>query len=414
MPGFDITSYSVAHIAAQARTKQLAIKDAHDRLHIAVTERLEEMADVSGEAITAKFKEDLSSWLGTVQGVNATFAPREMASEVGYPIKFNKTAVQLEIVKNWVDSRDDLISDLNGYVLHNGLSNDVPAGELPMLQAPNGNAYWGNENSSMSTVLLYSAAHSLEARVDSQKLAGAATFYPFFNADYKIEGIVSNPFVSENGMPLFGEFQFGGHRYFSNEHPGRGQFLFSPEDASSAVAKATGLTEKQVVGVWTGAFKEAYQSSGHEYGYRAVTSSDGEGFDFDKIEPGDILLRGGMVSIVADATDPNNLQLLEFNRDIELATANKMLGGGIRHFNLNEFNSTGTHVYVLRSAQAPLGEGSSLADFIARIDAAYYEGGYAESGVDVPGDCSIFFDAPAAQQQEVDVAGAADAAADDA
>lgn len=313
------------------------------------------------------------------------------------------------MVKTWADSRgDDIISDLQNNVLYNALGNAVLPGELPTLAASGETSYWGNENSSVSTVLLYSAAHSLQIAPEKNQLVGAATFYPFVNANYQIGEIEGNPFFSQEGALLFGEFQFSGHRVFAKEyldwasdifeiqgwegakHPnGFGQFLFSPEDSVSSVAKATQLSQEHVATIWTGSLKEAYKTPGHEYGYHAITSSvDGEFLDFDKIEQGDIFMRGSMVSIVLDATNPEAIQFLEFNRDIDTQEGNKMLGGGIRTCSLTAFADK--DIYVMRSSQEPIGEGVDLVDLIGRIDKAYHAGGYAESPFDVQGDCSVF------------------------
>jgi hypothetical protein len=386
----EITSYSAAHMVAQARAKQLAIKSTQDRLQELISKAFEDSQDQSGAGFVAEFSGKLSSWLGAVQGISTMFAQEEVGN-MGYPIRFNKTAVQLNMVKTWVESRgDEIVSDLQNYVLHNGFGNAVLPGELPILAAPSSSAYWGNENSSVSTMLLYSAAHSLQVAQEKNQLVGAATFYPFLNGNYQIEEIEINPFFSTDGALLFGDYQFGGHRYFSKEHPGIGQFLFAPEDCSSAMAKATGLAEEQLIGVYTGSLKDAYKTPGHEYGYQPITSSvEGEVVDFDKIEAGDILLVGSHTAIIADKDNQGNITTFEFNRDID-REQNKMLGGGINSRNLLEDIQAGKEVYVMRRSQAVLGESVPLEDLIGRIDDAYHAGGYAGSPVDVQGDCSVF------------------------
>ncbi len=99
-------------------------------------------------------------------------------------------------------------------------------------------------------------------------------------------------------------------------------------------------------------------------------------------------MRGSMVSIVLDATDPNAIQFLEFNRDLDTQEGNKMLGGGIRTCSLADFADK--EVYAMRSSQEPLGESVDLADLIGRIDEAYHAGGYADSPFDIQGDCGVF------------------------
>jgi hypothetical protein len=73
------------------------------------------------------------------------------------------------------------------------------------LQAPSDSAFWRNENPSVSSVLLYSIASTLEISIKPDGLMGAATFYPFFKQGYTINGIENNPFVFENGAILFGD-----------------------------------------------------------------------------------------------------------------------------------------------------------------------------------------------------------------
>ena len=200
------------------------------------------------------------------------------------------------------------------------------------MQAPNNSAFWGNENPSVSSVLLYSITSTLEVSINPEDMMGADTFYPFFKQGPTISGIESNPFVFKNGLVLFGDYQFGGHRYFSNEYPNLGQRLFSPEDCSSAVGKANHLTERQIVGINTTALRAAYTDPANEYGYKAVTSSfSGEQLHYELIEPGDTYVRGGHTAIISGKDNLGNIQTLEFNRDIDIAT-DKRLGG--EHINI--------------------------------------------------------------------------------
>lgn len=260
-----IKSIPDAHMSEQIRTKQLATKSTQEKLNTAIIKKLQEIQDISGEALTKQIAENLSGWLELVKGVNGLFSPKEELENVGYPIKFNKTALQLEMALKWVAQRDlDIINDLEHSVLYNSLSNVNGIDQLPALQAPSDSAFWGNENPSVSSVLLYSIASTLEISIKPDGLMGAATFYPFFKQGYTINGIENNPFVFENGAILFGDYQFGGHRYFSNEYPNLGQRLFSPEDCSSAVGKANHLTERQIVGINTGALRAAYTDPTNE------------------------------------------------------------------------------------------------------------------------------------------------------
>lgn len=384
-----ITSIPAAHMSTQIRAKQLATKSTQEKLNAAIIKKLQEMQDISGEALTKQIAENLSGWLELVKGVNVLFSPKEELENVGYPIKFNKTALQLEMALKWVAQRDlDIINDLENSVLYNSLSNVNGIDKLPALQAPSDSAFWGNENPSVSSVLLYSIASTLEISIKPDGLMGAATFYPFFKQGYTINGIENNPFVFENGAILFGDYQFGGHRYFSNEYPNLGQRLFSPEDCSSAVGKANHLTERQIVGINTGALRAAYTDPTNEYGYRAITSSSsGEQLNYELIEPGDTYVRGGHTAIVAEKDNLGNIHSLEFNRDIDVAVS-KRLGGGTYLHSLPDL-PVEPPVYILRSGIPLLKETCLLTDLLGRIDEAYNKF-YQDNPVDIAGDCDIF------------------------
>ena len=384
-----ITSIPAAHMSTQIRIKQLATKSTQEKLNAAIIKKLQEMQDISGEALTKQIAENLSGWLELVKGVNVLFSPKEELENVGYPIKFNKTALQLEMALKWVAQRDlGIINDLEHSVLYNSLSNVNGIDQLPALQSPSDSAFWGNENPSVSSVLLYSIASTLEISIKPDGLMGAATFYPFFKQGYTINGIENNPFVFENGAILFGDYQFGGHRYFSNEYPNLGQRLFSPEDCSSAVGKANHLTERQIVGINTGALRAAYTDPTNEYGYRAITSSSsGEQLNYELIEPGDTYVRGGHTAIVAEKDNLGNIHSLEFNRDIDVAVS-KRLGGGTYLHSLPDL-PVEPPVYILRSGIPLLKETCLLTDLLGRIDEAYNKF-YQDNPVDIAGDCDIF------------------------
>ena len=301
-----------------------------------------------------------------------------------------KTALQLQMALQWLEIRgSELIKDLENGVLYHGLTNEVSS-QLPILQSSNVDSFWGNENSSVSTVLLYSIASSLGCSIKHSELIGVGAFYPFFNADYVIEGIPDNPFIFKNGMVLFGDYQFGGHRYFSNEYPNLGQRILAPEDCSSAVGKATNLTEKQVVGIYTGALRNAYTSKENEYGYQPITSSlPDEELHFELVIPGDIYVRGGHTAIVSSRDNFGNIQALEFNRDIDVSE-NKKMGGGVYQYNLPNMSQE-QPVYILRKNEPALKEVISLSGLVEQIDTNYYQF-YEHTKTDMAGDCGMFFD----------------------
>ncbi len=389
----DITEMSSAHMATQIRVRQLATKTTQDRLQELIIQKLEEQQENSGKELVKLISENLSRWLAEIKLVNTSFSSKEALENVGYPIKYNKTALQLEMALKWVDNREDLITDLGRQILYNGLENKVGISTLPILQSPNDKAFWGNENPSVSTVLLYSVASTLGCAVEPNTLIGAGEFYPFFSGEYILEGTEENPFIFQDGMVLFGDYQFGGHRYFSNEHPNLAQRLFSPEDCSSAVGKATSLTETQVVSINTTALRKAYGNQENEYNYQSVTSSlSDEKLDFTFINPGDIYVRGGHTAIVLGKDNFGNIQTFEFSRDIDVAE-NKKLGGGVYQYNLCEIPQNAERpVYILRSQIPELKESCSLSALIKKVDTNYYHYTNTTHTQDTEGDSGIFMD----------------------
>jgi len=383
-----INTISTAHMAAQIRVKQLATKESQDLLLVAIRKVLELGQDKSGQEIVAEIEKTLLFQLELVREVNAKLAPKDITAQVGYPIKFNKTALQLEMALDWVRRRgEDLIVDFENGVLYNGLSNDVAADQLPVLKAPSETTFWGNENSSVSTVLLYSVANTFGCNVSLETIVAAGTFYPYLSPEYSVD-VVENPFVSHKGMILFGDYQFGGHRYFSDQQHKLGQQLFAPEDCSSAVGKATGLNEEQIVGIYTGRLRDAYTDQANEYGYQAVVSSlPDETFKFDLISPGDIYVRGGHTTIISGKNNAGIITTFGFNRDIDAAKG-KMLGGGVFPYDLSDV-SEGKPIYILKSSNA-FKETASLPDFLTRVDTKYRQ--FCDEGnkKDAPGDCDIF------------------------
>lgn len=405
---FNVDSFPVAHMAAQIRARQLATKSTQDHLQKKIVEALENNLDSSGESIVQKIRTDIASNLKWMNWLNKIISDKDKVDlgAVGFPIKFNKTAIQLKMALDWVERNDDVfLSDKVflptiefGFFYHK-LRNDVSG--LPALQSPSMTEYWGNENPAVSTVLLWSVASTLGVSLDPSNLAGAGAFYPFLKEGYSLKNIPStnnvfeaidilpHPFISEDGMFLFGDYQLGGHRYFSNEHPGLGQRLFSPEDCSSAVGKATGL-RAQVVNIYAGAIKAAYTDSSNGFGYKPVTTSDnGVSLDLDLIQPGDIYLRGGHTAIMSGISNQGEVASLEFNRDIDRPNE-KLLGGGYYERNLLDSNDNTNPIFVLRKAGLPIKESCSSSDLLARIDSNYKQFCDAYGLVDRPGDASIF------------------------
>ncbi|XVN43385.1 MAG: hypothetical protein RCG15_03710 [Candidatus Rickettsia vulgarisii] len=90
-------------------------------------------------------------------------------------------------------------------------------------------------------------------------------------------------------MMLFGEYQFGAHRYFES------QLVFGPEGCSTAVGKATGLNNQQIKVFNTSSIIKSYSKLDNEYGYKAITCLAGtiQNKQLELIQSGDILVFGG-------------------------------------------------------------------------------------------------------------------------
>ncbi|MEY3197272.1 MAG: hypothetical protein RLZZ59_643 [Pseudomonadota bacterium] len=381
-----VSSLSVALMIAQIRAKQLATKTTQDNLQKMIKKSLE-VNDSSGEVLIKTIQDNLSKWMVEIDLLKdgGPDNPFQNIGNAGFPIKFNKTSFQLKMLSDWIEDKGDaVIGNLGQGVFYNSLTNSID--QLPQLQADNQSSFWGNENSSVTTVLLWSVASTLGLELNKENFFGAGTFYPFFNYGYSINPNPNNPFLYENGVMLFGEYQFGGHRYFSNSYPNLGQRLFSPEDCSSSVGKATLLTEGQIVGINTKAITESYKNPSNEYCYTPVVSSAEGVVDLEKINQGDIYLRGSHVAIISGILPDSTITSLEFNRDIDPNTNAKMLGGGSYQYDLE---SKEKPFYILRPQKAgQLHESTPIDELLGRIDAKYHEIEYV---TDVIGDFSQVF-----------------------
>ncbi|MGX6960457.1 MAG: hypothetical protein ACIPMY_04455, partial [Rickettsia endosymbiont of Pentastiridius leporinus] len=299
MSDFTINSKPVAHMAAQIRVKQLATSDTQSRIQKAIVEWEEQNPDKSGNEVSKQIVEGLEQFYNISNSINDYFKEQKIpATDLGYPIKFNKTNLQLKMAYDYAKEQgENLLGQIEKGNFYNGLSNDINPGELPILQSNNQTSYWGNENSSVSSGLLFSISSILNTKKTS--LTGAATLYPFYNTKSELPDklIVENyPFAYKNGMLLFGDYQFGGHRNLEE------QLFFGPEDCSNAVGKATGLTTEQIKTINTTQMRENYSS----YGYKLVTtlSNNIDQKQLESIEPGYFYLHKSHTAIIA--TKPDN------------------------------------------------------------------------------------------------------------
>ncbi|MEY4463172.1 MAG: hypothetical protein RLZZ81_143 [Pseudomonadota bacterium] len=389
MKDFNINSKSVLHMVAQIRAKQLATRDAQNKEQYAIVKAWEENGiDKSGEITGKEIIQALEDFYNTSKSVN-DYLKEQDVNDIGYPIKFNKTDLQLKMALNYAKQQEDnLIDQIIKGKFYSGLSNEINSNELPVLQSDNTVSFWGNENSSVSSVLLESIAQILD--IEPTSLVGAGTVYEFYNSQYELpKELIPEDchFVGEKGMLLFGDYQYGGHRYFKD------QLIFGPEDCSSSVGKATYLPTEQIKSITTAQMRENYS----QYDYELVTtlnSSIGED-QLKLIQSGDIYLYKSHTVIIATEPDNHsNITTLEFNRDIDTENS-KRLGGGTYNYKLIDKakEDANSPVYILRAKNLePLHAELSSSYFLSKIDAEYINLYPKGSTEDIVGDCRIFFE----------------------
>ncbi|WP_375326308.1 hypothetical protein [Candidatus Tisiphia endosymbiont of Nemotelus uliginosus] len=222
---FEVNTRQIAHIVAQARAKQLATKSTQDKLSKIIIEYRQDHPDISDRELVQQFSQNISTRCETSKSINE-YLKGPGLNQIGYPIKSNKTPLQLNMAKGWIDDQGEgLITQITTGKFYHKLSNVVHPAELPALQSPSTTEYWGNENPSVSSVLLADIVSSCNRKQDN--LTGAATFFPFLDSRYELpDHLVSTSysFATKKGMTLFGDYQYGAHRYFAE------QLVFGPED----------------------------------------------------------------------------------------------------------------------------------------------------------------------------------------
>lgn len=391
-----VNTKQIAHMVAQARAKQLATKSTQDKLLKIITEYRQDHPDVSDKELEQQFLQNISENYRTSISINNYLKTQDL-NKIGFPIKSNKTHLQLNMAKGWIEEQEEsLIAQILAGKFYHNLSNEIPSNSLPVLQSPSDTQYWGNENPSVSSVLLADIVASCNKKQDN--LAGAATFFPFVDSSYALpDSIVpaSYSFATKNGMTLFGDYQYGAQRDFKE------QLVFGPEDCSTAVGKATYLTTNQIKDINTTDMQAAYEASKEadrpdpKYHYQAVTflSGDIQDSQLRLIQEGDIYLVKGHTALIA--TKPDNrstITTIQFNRDIDSAE-NKILGGGTYDYNLcDKAEEIKTGIYILRpTAVQPLHESCSLGELLNYIDSKYLTL-FPDGPTNIPGDCRMFLE----------------------
>lgn len=392
---FNINTKQVAHIVAQVRAKQLATRDTQNKMQKIIIKYCEDHPEISEAKLAREVVENLEQYAVNSQSINSYLATQSL-SDIGYPIKNNKTSQLIDVAKQWAISQEgELISQIINSNFCHRLTNNILADELPTLQSPSLIEYWGNENPTVSSVMLASLAIICQGKHDS--MPGTAMLYSFCNKNYQFpEELVpaSYPFASKSSMVLFGDYQFGAHSDFKDQSETFCQLLFAPEDCSSAVGKATYLIPAQVRDIATSNMINAYFDSNNEYNYSAITklgSNEIKATQLALIQPGDIYLVKGHTAICATAPDNNSqITTLQFSRDVDIPE-NKILGGGIYDYNLLEQIKTTETIYILRPAERVLHEACSLGQLLHKIDEKYADI-FSNDPLDTVGDCSIFWD----------------------
>jgi len=387
---FSVNTKQIAHIASQARAKQLATKSTQDNLQQIIVQYSEDHPDVSDRELVQQFLQKISTDYESSISIKNYLKSQDL-NQVGYPIKFNKTHLQLNMAKGWLEEqKESLITQIRAGKFYHKLSNEIIASELPALQSPSTTQYWGNENPSVSSVLLADIVATCNKKQDN--LTGAATFFPFFDRSYELpDSIVPTAysFATKKGITLFGDYQYGAHRYLNE------QLVFGPEDCSSAVGKATYLTTTQITGLSTSSMETAYFNPGNQYHYQAITflSGDIQDSQLRLIQAGDIYLVKGHTALIATTPDNRSqITTIQFSRDIDSAE-NKKLGGGTYDYNLcDKAKEIKTGVYILRPTDVEhVHESCPLSELLSRID-INYNTWFPEKANNILGDCRIFLE----------------------
>lgn len=386
---YDITSRSHAHMMAQVRVRQLATRDSQNLLQQKITAAWEKNNEISGETFASHFQEKLSEMYRSSVDINERLEKHSI-EQIGYPIKNNKTHLQLNMVCEWSQKKEDnLLGHIEENKLYHDLSNRVDI-DLPRLQSPSETIFWGNENPSVSSILLASLGSVMG--IKQEKMAGAALRYPFCDTKYTLHNIPPfYPFACERKMWLFGDYQFGGQRYLKKSK----KSLFGPLDCSEAVANSTHLSPEQQLHFSTKDIRNAFFTKNNEYKYIPITSTYQRTLNFALIQSGDIYLHKGHTAIITHIEATGKIGTLEFNRDID-RPSRKILGGGTYSYDLLENSryldsAPFNQIYILRDCYPPLKESCTYSNLIATIDNLYCKW-FNNKPKDRPGDCSIFID----------------------
>ena len=194
----SITALSHAHMIAQVRARQLATKDSQTILQEKIVALWKENQESSGEKFSNNFQEKLyEMYMSSVQVNN--YLEKYPTDQVGYPIKNNKTSLQLKMAYEWSQEKDDtLLEHIAENKLYHDLNNSVDA-ELPHLQSPSDTIFWGNENPSVSSILLASLGSVMG--IQQKKMSGAGSGYDFNAITFSPDGRLFQDRFSTSPVP---------------------------------------------------------------------------------------------------------------------------------------------------------------------------------------------------------------------
>ncbi|EGC34025.1 hypothetical protein DICPUDRAFT_80200 [Dictyostelium purpureum] len=394
MENIDIQNKQVAHMVAQIRGKQLACEQSQNAMKDNIIIYFEINKDYLrlNKELTKYFRNHFKEFV--IIGNRITeFLSSEPISDVGYPNQKNKTHQQLILANEWINkySAFEIIDQIRNGIFFNGLSNSTSNIMLPELESDCENEYWGNENPSVTPLLLYAINKIMGYPCnDDQFLVGCGKRVLFLKKDYLLPDHIltdtSNyPFADKKSMILFGSYQFGGQRRFS------AQYIFGPEDCSSSLSKALFLNSNQVAHFCTPQILNAFENPDNQYKFKKVIELCGNTLleSVNSVEPGDIFLTTNHTGLFLTKPNfgvaQNSAYTIEFKRNLD-SEFGKCEGGGFRIINLND----GTRYYILRPNIGPLKQIVSLKKLIEIIDSNYQH--YKITDTNTIGDCRILID----------------------
>ena len=390
MPIEIINQESLANMVAQIRIKQKLICYSQNRLCSLIKNKLDdEILDKSYASIFNTIKYTTQELQIITQKIASYFQSLSV-DDIGYPISCSKNHLIFKMCNEFLSDKDDsLISSLIRGKFYNNLPNEISSTCLPELGVLNTTEFWGNEVFVNSSALLYSVAKSLDITLDSKAEKGVLHFNPFHNQsfsckakDYSTE---YSPFYNPYGSyGIYSVYGYGAGRYNTS--------CFSEVDCSSSVFLATHSLDKikYLNSFNTTLIRRSYTNTQNKYRYKAITSNVGdEVIDVNKVNPGDIYLRGYHTVMVAEVNGDDFIGV-GFARDLE-RPQNKICGGGTYKFDLSVTDKT-KPIYILRKESAcSFKEVYSLSDFLQKIDYKCDEYFHADEWVSTSGMNSLEF-----------------------